>query len=352
MKINKGWYVLIVTLVVLFLVKWKFFPSEHSAVKQKPPKGPISVDVFVANARDFNESLKLTGSVISAETVDLMPEVSGKLIAVYVAEGSSVKKGQLLAKLNDSELQAQRLRIEALLKNAKLEAERNKNLWEGRAIPREEYDLSLLQVETQEAELAVNAAQIAKTELRAPFDGTIGNRYVSPGAMVSTSTVFAKVYQNSKLKVQVDIPSSFRSRLKVNNLVTVSNAEGATTRARIYSIEPGADPTSRTFMLRAEMSSSGNDFLPGDFVTVAIGLDKIPNAITIPTQSLIPVLKGQKVYVVKNGESTPRDIMIGNRNDSSVLVLSGLESGDSVITRGVMFVKPGSKLKIVKASGN
>lgn len=351
MKINKGWYVLIVTLIVLILVKWKFFPAEHSTVKQKPQKGPIAVDVFVAEAKDFNESLKLTGTVISAETVDLMPEVSGKLISVFVAEGSTVKKGQLLAKLNDAELQAQKLRIEALLKNAKMEAERDKNLWDGRAIPKEEYDLSLLQVETQQAELALNAAQIAKTELRAPFDGIVGNRYVSPGAMVSTSTVFAKIYQNSSLKIQFDIPSSFRSRLGVNKTITVTNSEGISNIARIYSIEPGANPTARTFMIRAEMKSVNSDFLPGDFVTVAVGLDKIPNAITIPSQALIPVLKGQKVYVVKNGESVPQDIMIGNRNDSSVLVLSGLKQGDSVVTRGVMFVKPGSKLKIVKVLG-
>lgn len=345
MKIHKGWYLLLAVAALLLLIKWKFFPAQPSGPAAKPPQGAVSVGAVVALPADYRENLRITGTVLPAEVVELQPEVAGKLISFHVAEGTPVAQGQLIAKLNDADLQAQRLKIQALLRNARLEAERNRNLWEARAIPRETYDLSLVQVETQEADLALNAAQIAKTEIRAPFDGVIGTRNVSPGAMVGTSTILAKFYQNTRLKIQAEIPAAFRSRLSLNSDLKVVSGSGDRYLARIFAVEPGADPAARTFTVRAALQQTQTSLLPGDFVTVEIALDVIPGAIRIPTEALVPVLKGQQVFLIKNGMAKPQPVQIGNRNDSNVLVLSGLSPGDSVITRGVLFVKPGAPVK-------
>lgn len=344
-KIHKGWYVLLMAIAVMLLLKWKFFPSQSGHTAARPPAGPVSVEVHVAAAADFSDHLTLSGSVLPAEAVDLQPEVAGKLLAFYVAEGGRVAAGQLIAKLNDADLQAQRLKVEAQLSHAALEAERNKNLWESRAIARQVYDESLLQQATFKADLALIDAQIAKTEIRAPFAGTIGNRNVSPGAMVSPSTVLARFYQTAQLKVETDVPAAYINSVRLNSIVGIKTANGTDATARIYSIEPGADPMARTYNIRAMLLQTGN-LHPGDFVTVNIPLEAIRGAIRIPSEALVPVLKGQRVYVVRDGKASQVDVVTGNRDDSAALVLSGLKAGDSVITRGVLFVKPGVPVKI------
>ena len=127
----------------------------------------------------------------------------------------------------------------------------------------------------------------------------------------------------------------------------VVTPSGNILKAIIYSMEPSSDPAVGTVAVKAQISNPQGGVMPGDFVDVVVKKVAVNNAIRIPTACLMPVLKGNRVFVIEKGMAVPRDVVTGVRNDSSVLILSGLAKGDSLITGGLMFVKPGVPVKVM-----
>jgi membrane fusion protein (multidrug efflux system) len=345
MKIHRSWYIFILVVVLLALGKWLFLSPKKEAGDNKPKNPVVKVSAIAVSQNEYSDEISVTGYLMPAESVQLQPEVSGKVIGIYFQEGAPVSKGQLLVKLSDSELQAQQKKLKAQLAQARIELDRNRKLWEAKAIAREVYDASQLNVQSLQADVELNEAQIAKTEIRAPFSGTMGNRTISVGAMLMPSTVIATLYQHSFIKVKFFVPVSFRQGLKENMEVTVIAADGKQSVAGIYSIEPSANTIAGSVEVRARLKSSP-EFQSGDVVSVTIKKQSATAAVRIPSEALVPVLKGNRVYIIKGGKAEPRDVVTGARNDSSVLILSGLQSGDSLITGGLMFVKPGVAVRI------
>jgi len=344
-KIHKGWYIFLVALVLLVLLKWKFFPAPKQTEDNKPKTAFVRVSAMVVQPTEFSDEVSVSGTVMPAEMVVLQPEMSGKITGIFFQEGSGVSAGQLLIKLNDAEWQAQRKKLKAQLTQANTDAERNRKLFEAKAISREVLEASQVNVEALQADLELNAAQIAKTEIKAPFAGKIGNRGVSVGATVNTATQIATLYQNQSLKVKCYLPSAFRQGLKEGSELFVKLSSGSVVNARIYSIEPSSDAVAGTFETRASLKTT-TEAQPGDMVTVLVRKTAPAPAMRIPAGALLPVLKGNRVFVIKEGKAEPRDVTTGTRNDSSILILSGLQAGDSLITGGLMFVKPGIAVKV------
>lgn len=345
MKIHRGWYIFILSVVLLAIIKWLFISPKKEAIENKPQNPVVRVSATKVNLTEFSDEVTVSGTIMPSESVILQPEMSGKITGIFFQEGALVSAGQLLVKLNDSEWQAQRKKLKAQLSQAKIEAERNQKLLEARAISREILEASLLNAESLQADLELNAAQIAKTEIRAPFAGIIGNRQVSVGATINLSTQIAALYQNQSLKVKCHLPSAFRQGIKAGSVLMIKSGSGNQSTAKVYSIEPSADAVSGTFETRAILNST-SEVQSGDMVMVSVRKNTAVPAIRIPTGALMPMLKGNRVFIIKSGKAEPRDVIIGARNDSSVLVLSGLNDGDSLITGGLMFVKPGIAVKV------
>lgn len=345
MKIHKGWYFFIGIVLLLALLKWEFFPSPDKTIDNKPKTAFVKVSAMVVQPTEFSDEVSVSGTLMPAEMVTLQPEMAGKITGIFFQEGNPVSAGQLLVKLNDAEWQALRKKLKAQLAQANTDAERNRRLFEAKAISREVLEASQVNVEALQADLELNAAQIAKTEIRAPFSGKIGNRAVSVGATVNTTTPIATLYQNQSLKLKCFLPSAFRQGLKEGAELSVKLMSGKVVQARIYSIEPSADAVAGTFETRAVVKST-TEAQPGDIVSVSVRKNASEPAMRVPTGALMPVLKGNRVFIVNDGKAEPRDVVTGTRNDSSVLILSGLQAGDSLITGGLMFVKPGIPVKV------
>ncbi len=330
--------------------------SDQSSTQQtRVNSGTITVDVFLTEAESFSNIVRTTGNVRSDEEIYLQMESSGRIVQIGFDEGAYVSEGTLLAKINSDELQAQKRRVEAQINLAKIREERQKNLLERQAISQEDYDIALNELITLEAELDNIIAQLDRRELRAPFSGRIGLRNVSPGAMVNSNDVIASLQKLDQVKIEFTVPERHRQSIDIGSEV-VFRIQGSDERynAKVYALEPRIDQGTRTVRLRARAENPNQRILPGAFANVDIALREIPDAILIPSESLVPEMTGFKVYVYEDGKVSSREVQIGTRTDRRVLITEGLSSGDTVLTTGLLQVRDGMEVKIgeTKRSGD
>ena len=322
--------------------------SENADSKDLKGKGKsMNVNGIVATPQTFDNNLSLSGSIEANEQVEIRSEVSGIVEGIYFQEGSNVRKGQVLFKVNDLELRAQ-LRQTATREGLASENERRaKLLLQKEAISQEEYDLARADLKSAQAQSQLIKAQIAKTSVRAPFSGRIGLRSISPGTYITPAILVAKLVNTGKLKITFSIPEKYASQVKTNTYITfkVAGSDDKYT-AKVYAIEPEVAVATRTLQVRAIAENSSGKLLPGTFADVELPLDIIKDAIVVPTEAIIPVQNGKKVFISSNGQAKEVMIETATRTDASILVLSGLNPGDTVITSGVMSLKNETPVKV------
>lgn len=310
-------------------------------------KDTIAVNVMVLKGQTFDNNLSLSGSIEANEQVEIHSEVSGIVEKIYFQEGSNVSAGQVLLKINDSELRAQLLQAKTKENLASENERRAKLLLQKEAISQEEYDIASAEYRTAKAQIQLINAQIGKTNVKAPFSGKIGLRTISPGTYVTPSTLIANLVSSGKLKITFSIPEKYASQINLNSTInfTATNSSEKYT-AKVYAIEPSIDVNTRTLQVRAIADNSKGKLLPGTFANIDLSLDTINDAIVVPSQVIVPVQNGKKVYITNNSQAKEVLVETTARTDSSVLVLSGLNIGDTLITSGVMSLKNETPIKI------
>ena len=350
MKIKYVVYALL-TIGIIGFIGYRITENKSENADSKDPKGKgksMSVNGIVATPQTFDNNLSLSGSIEANEQVEIRSEVSGIVEGIYFQEGSNVSKGQVLFKVNDLELRAQ-LRQTSTREGLASENERRaKLLLQKEAISQEEYDLARADLKSAQAQSQLIKAQIAKTSVRAPFSGRIGLRSISPGTYITPAILVAKLVNTGKLKITFSIPEKYASQVKTNTTLTfkVAGSDEKYT-AKVYAIEPEVAVATRTLQVRAIAENKSGKLLPGTFADVELPLDIIKDAIVVPTEAIIPVQNGKKVFVSSNGQAKEVMIETATRTDASILVLSGLKAGDTVITSGVMSLKNETPVKVL-----
>ncbi len=297
----------------------------------------------------LQERVTATGTVLAEEAVDLTSEVSGKVISLNFEEGTRVTANQLLLKINDDTLQAELARTLHRIELAKLQAGRQRQLLEARGTSQDAYDAALNEQRVLEAEAELIRAQLDKTEIRAPFDGLVGLRYVSAGSYLTPSTRVASLQDITTLKIEFSIAERHMNRLQPGGEVTVIVAGLPDPfTATIYALEPRIDLATRTIRVRARATNPDERVLPGAFATVDVPLEEIPDALLVPATAIIPGLREQTLYVIEAGQAQPRIIQTGLRLDRDVQILSGLQPGDTVITSGQLQLRPGMAVEAIE----
>ncbi len=338
-------------LIKIFFLTPKAPAAPAGGPNQKLPPAPVNM--YVVSPQALQNNVYATGTLLANEEVMLLPEISGKIIGLFIHEGSSVRKGDLLLKINDADFQAQRRKMELQLKIADEKLARLKQLLNIQGISQEEYDIALNLTNTIKADIDYIKAQIAKTELRAPFNGIMGLKYVSEGSTITTATRIASIQQVNPIKIDFSVPEKYAGTLNQNDNITFTVSENSKQyKARIYAIEPKIDQATRTLQIRALTDNSKNELFAGAFAKIELPLRTIDNALMIPTEAVIPILKGKKVFICKDGKAQEVIIETGIRTDTQVQVVSGLKIGDSVITTGIMQLKPGAPVRSLKANSN
>ena len=309
----------------------------------------ITADALIIATRPLSSDIEIPGTIMANETTEVHPEVSGRVVQLNVREGTFVGKGALLAKLYDGDLQAQLRKLEVQLKIAEQMEDRQEQLLKIQGISQQEYDLSLLQVNNLKADIDIVREAVRKTEVRAPFSGKLGLKNISQGAFVTSATIVTTISQVSQLKIQFNVPEKYGSQLKNGQAINFT-VDGSTKNftANIMAAEVKMDENTRSLAIRALVKNSDPALIPGVFAKVRIVLGKNENAIMVPTIVVQPQGRKKLVYLYKGGKSIPADITTGIRDSSNVQVLTGLNIGDTVITTGLLFLRPGADVKLKK----
>jgi len=336
-----------------------FFSSCGSSGKKDPatqPGGgqggqqpPMAVDIFVIKPTLINEKIEVSGNLEANETTEIHPEISGRLVQLNIAEGKFVKKGALLAKTYDGDLQAQLKKLEVQLDIAKTNEERSAQLLKIQGISKSDYDASLLNVNNIRADIDITNANITKTEIRAPFDGKLGLKNISPGAFVTPLTVITTISQVNKLKLQFSVPEKYGAEIKNGQPISFTvNGSEKTFTATVLATETTIGQDTRSLTVRAIVQNNDPALIPGTFANVQMILGNNPNAIMIPNSSVVPQGRKKQVFVFKESKAVPIDITTGVRDSANVQVLAGLAAGDTLITSGLLFLRPGVDVKVSK----
>jgi membrane fusion protein (multidrug efflux system) len=343
--------IILVVITVLALVKIFFLSSKPGQAAGPPPgkqQPAVLVDVVEVKSARVESKLTVSGSVLANEEALLKPETNGKIIALEVKEGTEVQKGQLLAKLNDGPLRAQLKKAEVQQALAADKVKRLKQLLEVKGVSQEEYDIAESAANAANADIELIKAQLMETEIRAPFGGVIGLKNISEGNYISTNDIIASIQQLDPVKIDFSVPEKYAGQIKAGDTVRIT-IEGTrkTYDGKVYAVDPKIDAATRALKVRALCDNKNREIYPGAYAQVTLIL-RAANSTIIPTMAVIPDLRGQKVFVVHGGKAEPVKIETGSRTDSTVEVIKGLNPGDSIITTGLMSVKAGSPVKLVR----
>ena len=308
---------------------------------------PTTVTGIIVKTTTFDNNLSLSGSIEANEQIEIHSEVSGIVEGIYFTEGSYVNKGQVLFKVNDIELRAQ-LRQASTQENLAAENQRRaKLLLQKEAISQEEFDVANAGFASAQAQSQLIRAQISKTSVKAPFSGKIGLRSISPGTYITPTIVVAKLVNTGKLKITFSIPEKYATQVKSGSTIdfTVSGSDKVY-NAKIYAIEPEIAVATRTLQIRAIADNTDGKLFPGTFADVKLPLNIIKDAIVVPSEAIVPVQNGKKVYIANMGKAKEVMVDATTRTDASILILSGLKAGDTLITSGVMSLKNDAPIKV------
>lgn len=330
-----------------------FIYSCHSENKEKKSPGsskPVSfIEGFVVKTDVIDQTISVSGTLKPFEETVLMPDISGRIVKINFSEGAFVKQGTLLFRLFDEDLQAQLQKSIAQLKIAEQTMNRQSELVKVEGISQSDYDQTVLQVNSIKGDIGVLHAQIRKAEIIAPFDGVIGLRNVSLGTIVNPATPLATIRQVSQLKLDFNVPGKYSVIIKPGMKFNFS-VQGADKKfeAIVIASERGIDPNTGNLKARAIVDANNPILVPGAFTNIDLKVRENKNALMIPTQAIIPQELNKKVIISQNGKAVFVTVKTGVRLSTKIEVLSGIEVGDTVVTTGILFIKPGAELKFKK----
>lgn len=339
------WIIIIAAIIGLLIY---LRPADKNGITSpQGAKKASLVDAMIVKTSKASNIIKVSGNIMSNEEVDLQSQITGVVTEVNFTEGSHITKGELLIKIDDSQYQAQLQKDEVAKQLDQLTADRTKKLLDINGVSQQDYDIAENNLNSVIADMKLIQVSIGYCSIRAPFDGVIGLKNVSPGSYISTNTVIADIEQISPVKIDFYVPEKYSGLLDLKDSIkfTVAGYDETFTGS-IYAIDPKIDQTSGGLHVRALTPNKNGRLLPGQFAAISILLSHVDSAIMVPTEAVIPKVIGQNIYVYKGGVAAFAPVELGLRTDSTVEVTKGLHSGDTIILRGSMVIYPGSKITL------
>lgn len=336
----------IIVLIIAFFLRMAFTKSTDKDKKvDSKEKAQKKVDAFVVKPSLLINQISITGSLLAFEEVELKNEVAGRVVFINLPEGKFVKRGTLLVKLFDDDLQSTLRKLESQLAIQQQIYKRQTELLKANGISQNDYEQTGLQLNSIKADIEVQKTLIRKTEVLAPFDGIIGLRNISIGAIVTPSTLLSTIRSANKIKLDFSVPEKYGSEIKTGMKVKFSMYNNVDLYdATVIATEQGIDANTRNLKVRAVVNSQSKELIPGAFSNVLLRLSENKNALMIPTQAIIPQEQNKSIIVAKNGKAHFIVIKTGIRNAANIEITEGVQIGDTIITSGLLFLKEGAKL--------
>lgn len=318
-------------------------PSNQNTQQQEIP-----VDVFVIKQTDLENEVATVGTIIANEEVEIKSELTRKITGIFFKEGTFVQKGKVLFRLDDADILARLKKLDLDEELNMRQLDREKQLFDKGLLTSDEFEIRETNIEKIRADIEILEVELDKTEIRAPFSGIAGFRNVSIGSLVNNTAILTTIQDVSKVKVDFSIPEKYISAFSPGQNITF-RVDGLNEEftGNVISYEPKLNENTRSIIIRASANNKGNKLLPGTFVKVNLELENINNAVMIPTESVVPKLKGQSVFVYRNGIALSKDVETGIRTEKEIQITSELITGDTVVSTNILRLKPNSKVKIV-----
>jgi membrane fusion protein (multidrug efflux system) len=341
--------------IVLALLGGFFFTDPFSqaeplavAAPAGPPPG-MPVEATAVLQESISKEVSAVGTLHADEAVVIASEIAGRVVDIGFAEGEPVRTGQVLLRLDASVQRAELARTKASLALSAANFQRAEALLQDAAIAKRERDEAYAQWQLDEANLLLSEAQLAKTELRAPFNGVVGLRNVSAGSYLRPGDAIATLSAVDPIKVDFRIPEGFARHLRKGQAikVTVDAVPGKAFAGQIYAIDPRIDADGRSVLLRARVTNPQRLLNPGMFARVALALEERPTALLVPEEAIIAQGAQPLVYKVVAGLVEAAPVTIGLRQQGKVEILEGVQAGDTVITAGHLKVRPGMAVTVL-----
>ena len=311
------------------------------------------VDGFIVSPQTISEKIEVPGSLLPAEQTQIRSEVSGRVVQLNFKEGSVVQKGALLVKLFDADLQSQLKKLKVQLQIAEKSEERQGELLKINGISQQDYDLVVLNVQTLKVDIEATKIAIDKTEIRAPYTGQVGLRYVSLGTYISPSDPITTLRQVDELKLEFSIPEKYAKEISKGYKVVFRVDGGSQAhKATVIATENSVEQTTRTLRVRALVDEIHPELVPGIFAKINLQLGNDTLALLVPTQAVIPTARNKQVILLRKDSAVFTNVETGIRDSAFVQIVSGLHSGDTVITSGIMVLRPNAKVKVVRVATN
>jgi len=318
--------------------------DKETAAAPKANPG-IPVDAIVIQPGKLSDQLEVTGTLIANQRVDIVSELTRRLVQVNVKEGAHVNQGTLLFKLDDADLQAQLERLRQQTKLAQLNEERLRDLLAHDAVAQQDYDEASTNLKVLEAQIQELQVLIGKTRIVAPFDGQVGMINVHQGAIVSVSTLLTNIEDNNTIKVEFSIPEKYTNVIQVGSKQSFTiPSDEKTHSATVVAKAASLNQNTRTLLVRAISANADGKLLPGQSARLNLSLSSSGDALVISSQALIPSSSGYSVLVARNSKVVPTAVEIGQRGAGSVEITKGLTKGDTVITSNLMRLTPGANV--------
>jgi len=306
---------------------------------------PLRIQTYTVVAQPFSNQLVTTADILPVEQVSLQSPIAAQVLSISFTEGKKVSKGERIVRLDDRSWKAELHGINASLETAKKDLERTTALLKVEGSSQEDVDnaqTKVQQLEAQKQQLEVN---IDLANVTAPFSGQLGMRNFSEGAFLKQGDLITTLTDYSKLKVSFNVPQEHAQSVSIDDTVWVRVAND-TLPAQVYAQNPQVDSETRTLQFRAYLNQPKKAVVPGMFAEVVLPIQKVENALLVPTEAVVPSITEQSVYVVKNNTAQKRIVTLGNRTQNKVHILTGLEAGDTVITTGLLMIKDGMPVSI------
>jgi membrane fusion protein (multidrug efflux system) len=324
--------------------------SNNKKPSQEVKNNIPTAHAYILETSTIANNIEVNGTLLPWEEVSLTSEIQGRIEQISFNEGSLVQKGQILVKINNADLIARVAQVQARLIPEEKKLIRLKSLLQSGGISQQELEQSEAIIQELNAEKLFLQSQLDKTEIRAPWTGKIGIRQVSEGAIVSPGTLIATLRQVHQVKIEFKVPERYAGSIGKGNpfVIKTDYLNGEEILGEIDIIEPAIDAATRTILVRGKVNNSNQKLFAGTSAQISLMLDSIPNSIVVPDRAIKPVIKGKEIVVMRQGKAQFIPVIMGIRSSNMVQVSGEIQAGDTILTTGMMQVKPGTSVEITK----
>ena len=298
---------------------------------------PMPVDVAAAQRETVIDAVRATGRVEAIQAVDLRPDEQGRIVELLFQEGQGVQAGTPLVRIDDAMLKAQAERAAADRDLARQQLERVKRLRADNAASPADLERSEAAARSAEAAANMLQLQVERSTVKAPFGGVVGQRFVSAGDYVTTSTRLLTLQTMDPQRVVIEVPERHAAQLARGQRIefTVAAHPDEVFRAQVDFIDPVVQNANRTIMVKARAPNPGHRLKPGMFVEARLATATRKDAVVVPEDAIQPLRTANVVWAVVDGKASRREVTLGARSQGVVEIVKGVQAGEQVVVGGL-----------------